>query len=180
MKPDRLIQAVFIRRLLTICVLLMLVEGCQERPTTVSGAVTLDGRPLSVASNSQGTVVFQPVGGQGTTATGLLDSIGHFTLATGASPHIAPGTYLVSVSVVELLPKSEETAQGAKRITPAKYATPNDSDLEASVKPGENHFNFDLESSDDDISSNESNSTAPLSSPGDNESQAAQDPTGNN
>lgn len=138
---------------------LLLLTGCREQPTTVSGIVTLDGRPLNVSSNSRGTVVFQPDGGHGTMATGLLDSTGHFTLATGSSSDIARGKYYVTVSVSELLPKTDGEEQGATLITPAKYASAQDSGLAAEVKPGDNKLKFDLASSD-----NDTNASAPSKS----------------
>jgi hypothetical protein len=127
-----------------IYLLLVGVEGCEERPTTVSGTILLDGRPMSVASNARGTVVFQPANGQGTLATGLIDSAGHFNLATGGSIEVPPGKYQVAVSVVQLLPKVADAEQGTELVTPAKYAAAHESGLEAEVAPGENRLNFNL------------------------------------
>ena len=47
---------------------------------------------------------------------------------------------------MELLPRSEQSAQTGQRITPDRYASPSESGLEADVVPGENRFNFDLSS----------------------------------
>jgi hypothetical protein len=135
----------FERRLFAVAALLTTV-GCQQSSSTVSGTVTLDGKPLSIASNSRGTIVLQPTNGQGTTASGILDSNGHFTLASGASADIATGKYQAAVSVVQLLPKSEGTEQGAKLITPAKYASANTSGFVADVLSGANEFRFDMSS----------------------------------
>jgi hypothetical protein len=132
-----------IQSLLGVAVLLLLV-GCRQSPSTVEGLVTLDGKPVSLKSDARGTVVFQPTGGKGTMATGVLDSTGHFTLATGAMPEVAPGKYQVAISIVELLPATDEGEQAGKRITPAKYASPIDSGLQAEVVPGVNKFQFDL------------------------------------
>src|SRR5262245_5197716 len=140
------------RRMLVFCVLLVAIVGCQQRATTVTGKVTLDGKPLAIGSDSRGTVIFQPAGGQGSIATGLLDPIGHFQLATGASTEIAPGKYDVAVSVARLLPPSDQAEQGAERVTPAKYASTSDSGLTAEVAPGENRVSFDLVSSADEES----------------------------
>lgn len=156
MLAERLGQWKWLARRWTVaCLLLVLVEGCQQRPTTVSGTITLDGKPLSVASDSRGTIVFNPDGGHGTVATGLLDSTGHFELATGSSNVVAPGAYYVTVSVAQLLPKSEQGEQGSQLITPAKYASARESGLVAKVEPGENHLSFNLQS---EVA--ESNSTA--------------------
>jgi hypothetical protein len=126
-------------------------HGCRETPTSVSGAVTLDGKPLTVASDARGTVLFQAIGGQGTVATGILDPTGHFQLAAGSSSEIPPGKYQVAVTVSQLLPKSDNAEQRAKLITPATYASVQDSGLQAEVKPGENHFDFGLNSAGKDI-----------------------------
>lgn len=134
------------RRLSVACMLLLMVAGCQQRPTTVSGAITLDGKPLAVASDARGTVVFNPDGGHGTVATGLLDSTGHFELATGSSNVVPPGAYYVTVSVAQLLPKSDQGEQGSQLVTPAKYASARESGLVAKVEPGENHLRFNLKS----------------------------------
>lgn len=144
----------FVQRIVSFatCLVLLVAQGCQQVPTTVSGKVTLDGKPLSIASDTRGTVVFQPIGGKGTTPTGLLDPTGHFKLATGSSPDVAPGKYQVAVSVFQLLPKFEQAEQGAKRITPARYATANESGLEADVATGENQFSFNLVTSADNES----------------------------
>jgi hypothetical protein len=140
--------------LLLVGASLTAAAGCQQRPTTVSGTVTLDGRPLNVASDARGTVVFQPNGGLGTVATGLIDTRGHFDLATGSSKEIAPGDYYVTVSVAKLLPKSDQGEQGSLLVTPAKYSSARDSGLVAKVQPGENHLKFELSSSEDSGGSN--------------------------
>jgi hypothetical protein len=145
MLADVLVQINMLgRTLFTLSLLLLVVEGCQQRPTTVSGTVTLDGKPLTIASDARGTIVFNPDGGRGTVATGLLDATGHFDLATGSSNEIAPGTYYVTVSVARLLPASDQGEQGSQLVTPAKYASARESGLAATVVPGENHFSFDL------------------------------------
>jgi hypothetical protein len=161
MQADRFVDVFGLApRFVGICLLLLVAEGCQQRPTTVSGTITLDGRPLAVASDARGTVVFQPDGGRGTMAVGLLDSTGHFRLATGSSKEVAPGKYYVSVSVAHLLPKSEREEQGAELVTPAKYASPGESGLEANVVPGQNQFSFDLSSSADEVNSDASGPTS--------------------
>jgi hypothetical protein len=149
MQATRLEQALWFANRPVVIYLLLVVGGCQQRLTTASGTVTLDGRPLAVPSDARGTVVFQPDGGRGTMAVGLLDSAGHFDLATGSSKEVAPGRYYVTVSVVQLLPNSGETEQGTQIITPAKYASASESGLQADVMPGTNQFSFDLVSSAD-------------------------------
>ena len=164
MRPDRTARAVRVALKLAGSFLLLVVgDGCQQRPTTVSGTITIDGRPLTVPADARGTVVFQPDGGHGTMATGLLDSTGHFNLATGSSPEVAQGKYYVTVSVAQLLPKVENEEQSAKLITPAKYASPRDSGLAIDVKPGVNQITFDLVSSTDEAEANSPDSTSDVS-----------------
>jgi len=164
MCPDRRAQrSRILLKFAASFLLLVAIGGCQERPTTVSGAVTLDGKPLTVPADARGTVVLQPGGGRGTMATGLLDSTGHFNLATGSSPEVARGKYFVTVSVAQLLPKTENEAQGAKLITPEKYASPRGSGLEIDVKPGENQVTFDLVSNTDEGNSSSSGSSSEAS-----------------
>ena len=136
-------------RLSAFCVLVLGSSGCQQKPATVSGSVTLDGKPLAIASDSRGTIVFQPMSGQGSTASGLLDSSGHFRLATGASPDIAPGKYQVAISVVQLLPKSEGAEQGARALRRQSTALSGTSGFEADVLPAANEFKFDMSSNAD-------------------------------
>jgi hypothetical protein len=152
--------------LLLVAASLIVAGGCQQRPTTVSGTVTLDGRSLNVASDTRGTVVFQPDGGLGTVATGLIDTTGHFELATGSSKEIAPGDYYVTVSVAKLLPKSDQGEQGSQLVTPAKYSSARESGLVAKVQPGENHLKFELNSSEDSGGSSAPSSTSDKSQTG--------------
>jgi hypothetical protein len=133
--------------------LLAIAAGCTQTSTTVEGAVTLDGRPLSIGDDSRGTIVFQPANGQGTVASGILNPTGHFKLTTGRSTEVAPGKYQVAVSVIQLLPEVKGTEQGGKRISPGKYATAGTSGLEKEVIPGPNVFEFDMVSSPDTSSS---------------------------
>jgi hypothetical protein len=166
-RMDRFVaNIVLASRLSSACVLLIGLTGCQNTPTTVSGSVSVDGKPLSITTDSRGTVLFQPVSGQGTTPSGLLDSTGHFKLAIGGSSVISPGEYNVAISVSQLLPPSEGTEQGAKRITPTKYASASESGLKAKVLPGENRLSFDIASDADD------QGPVPAASPPSNETQS--------
>jgi hypothetical protein len=166
MQPGRLAGTISNAvKLAGVFLLLIVTDGCQERPTTVSGSITIDGRPLTVPADARGTVVFQPDGGHGTMATGLLDSTGHFNLATGSSPEVAEGKYYVTVSVAQLLPKVENEERSAKLITPAKYTSPQESGLEIEVKPGANQVTFDLVTSTDEGNANSPSSSSDASHP---------------
>lgn len=137
------------RDLASVVVVILVCVGCRPTTSQVSGVVTIDGKSLTLGSDTRGTVVFQPAGGQGTTATGLLDAKGHFDLATGGMSQIRPGNYQVAVSIVRLLPATEGSEQGGQRVTAARYASTIDSGLQANVVPGENKFTFDLTSADE-------------------------------
>jgi hypothetical protein len=150
----------FARRVAVACLCLVAFGGCQQRLTTVSGAVTEDGKSLTIDAASRGTIVFHPDGGRGTMSTGLLDAAGKYNLATGSSIDVAPGKYFVTVSVVRLLPKMEHEEQQTKLVTPARYASARDSGLQAEVVPGENRINFDLSSNWDDERSSTTDSSA--------------------
>jgi hypothetical protein len=161
MQAERIVRTVDAGyRLCAACLLLLVAVGCRQSPTTVSGKVTMDGYPLVVGSDARGTITFQPANGQGTIAAGLLDTSGHFNLATGGSIEVAPGKYQVAVSVVRLSPKSDNAEQGTELITPAKYASMGESDLQANVAPGENRLSFNLISSAEDRSSTSPDASA--------------------
>jgi hypothetical protein len=137
------------------CLLLSITEGCRERPTTVAGVVTLDGKPLTISRDTRGTVIFEPDGGRGTMATGLLDPSGHFNLSVGSSFVVSPGKYQVAISVSRELPKSDQgEEQAAEFIVPRRYASTRESGLRAEVLPGENKLQFDVTSGPEDPSSN--------------------------
>jgi hypothetical protein len=153
----------------TCCLLvLVLTIGCRQAPTTVSGAVTLDGKLLSVRADQHGKVIFQRVDGHGALAAGTLDPSGHFHLATGSSFEVAPGEYQVAISVSEPLPMKENAESSAKLITPVRFSSTTDSGLRANVKSGENVFSFDLA-----VEQNEGGSTSPATSPASPEPKGA-------
>lgn len=130
------------------CVLgaaVLLTVGCRETPTTVKGQVTLNGKPLSIVKGMRGTVVFQPTVANGTTLSGLIDSSGHYELATGGSHTVIPSSYWVTVSAMEIVPPSAAQPQSSGRlVTPAKYASATDSGFRIEVLPGANEVNLPL------------------------------------
>jgi hypothetical protein len=144
--------------------------GCGPTTSAVNGRVTMDGRPLTISDGARGTVVFHPAGGQGATATGLLDRAGSFRLGMGASSNIVPGRYQVAISAVELVPAAEGAEARGKRVTPAKYSSAIDSGLQADVALGENDFTFELSSAEDQPV--EANPPAPIQGDAPVETQA--------
>ena len=93
------------------------------------------------------TVLFVPAGGIGATTAALVDEDGGYELATGSQGGIKPGSYLVSISGVDVIRSADGSAPPGKRqATPARYADPQQSGFRADVEPGSNTFNFELKS----------------------------------
>ncbi|MGD9634096.1 MAG: hypothetical protein AB7G28_13360 [Pirellulales bacterium] len=152
--------------------LAVVCAGCGPTTSTVNGRVTMDGKPLAISDDARGTIVFHPAGGQGATATGLLDRTGNFHLGIGASSNIVPGRYQVAISIVELVPATDGSEPRGKRVTPAKYSSAIDSGLQADVALGENDFTFDMSSAEEEATKDtpaDQSATAPSES----DSQAA-------
>jgi hypothetical protein len=136
---------------LSFAIALVCLLGCSSShgTATVSGTVLYKDQPVDGA-----TVIFHPKG-EGPSAKpaqGKTDSGGHFTLTTYFSPAeqpagALPGEYAVTVTKID-------EPQGAydphkdpplKNHVPAKYSTPQQSPLSASIKPGTNRPEFKLE-----------------------------------
>jgi hypothetical protein len=112
----------------------------------VTGSVTFNGEPVAGGSDVHAMICFTPVGG-GPPGIGEINSSGHFSLATGSAAGIHPGKYLVSVSATKLIPSTTPGMPGGGRpLTPAKYANPKQSGLEADIQPGSNTLDFNLQS----------------------------------
>lgn len=133
--------------LLTLLSLTLAVTGCENTlPATVSGAITVDGE--AVTGNVAGDVMFHPDGG-GAMAMAPLKSDGSFTITTGSTKGLEPGSYNVTVSVVETEPEPPggyQNAPGQKPLSASKYGDKKTSGLTAEVVPGKNEFNFDVTS----------------------------------
>jgi len=114
------------------------IAGCGSGDWgTGSGTVSVDGQALK-----SGVVTFHPSGG-GATAYGQVTD-GKFTVYTGEQAGLKTGKYQVTVSASSIPePGSKETA---KLLTPAKYAAPATSGLDADVHSGANIFEFKLQS----------------------------------
>lgn len=123
------------------------LAGCSGLSADVTGQVLMDDEPLEVAENQRGIVVFRPVSG-GPTCSGLLSPEGTFELSTGGATGLAPGDYMVSVRVLELVPAppGSELPSGTP-LTPAVYADPLTSGLLFAIKPGKNNIKIELSSS---------------------------------
>jgi hypothetical protein len=113
---------------------LLLAGGCSrsERPPlgTVTGTVTLDGRPLADA-----VVAFTPEG-PGRTSLGTTDAAGRYRLAYLRDiPGANPGRHVVRITTASV-------DEGRPEILPATYH--RRSNLEAQVEPGDNTIDFAL------------------------------------
>lgn len=121
-----------------VCVLF---AGCSENSAQVSGTVQLDGKPLTT-----GTVSFHPTGA-GPVAYGQLDTTGNYELSTGTSAGLAVGTYVVTVTAMEMLPpENPQDETIPKLLTPPSYGDKSTSDLRAAVQPGKNRVPLELKS----------------------------------
>jgi len=121
--------------------------GCNKSAATVSGIVTLDSKPVEGSSDLYATVTFVREDGGGAPAIGIISGSGRYALSTGSAKGLEPGKYRVGVSVKKILPPA--TPEGLpipKRISRAKDAKPEESGLEATVKPGTNTFDFAVSS----------------------------------
>lgn len=110
---------------------------------TVSGTVTLDGTALTA-----GTVTFHPVG-DGPVGTGTIGSDGRYEITVGSGKSALPaGEYIVTVDAREAIDSSAAPTKAApkapKRITPARYADKDNTDLKATVTNGSNTVNLEL------------------------------------
>jgi len=137
----------FLPRFATVLLVILGLEtviGCGDgRPAriAVTGSVTYKGKPLDGAS-----VTFVPKGAR--PASGQTDAQGRFTLQTfSAGDGVIAGDHVVCI--VKSMPDPKETRKTpyAKMVavTPARYATPVQSPLKATVAAkGTNDFHFEL------------------------------------
>jgi hypothetical protein len=129
-------------------VAMFLLTGCGSDLASVSGTLTLDGKPLARTENTNVTIMFYPESGSGAPAAAMTDESGQYELTTGSQQGVAPGKYVVTLSASQFDPPSPEGGPPGRRfLTPVRYASPGESELRADVEPGSNTFDFDLKSS---------------------------------
>jgi hypothetical protein len=126
--------------------------GCGSGLSSVSGTVTLDGKPLAGSENVRVTIMFFPESGTGAPAAALADESGGYTVSTGSQAGLAPGNYVVTLSATEYRPAAGGGAPARRVLTPSRYANPKQSGLRAQVEPGRNKFDFNLQSDSRDRS----------------------------
>lgn len=118
----------------------LLTAGCgsDNGLATVTGTVTLDDQPLANA-----TVQFRPTSSKRASSFGRTDDEGRYKLMrTVTTAGSMPGEYIVSIRTADTLfaDGTDDTEQEER--VPAKYNTK--SELERTVEPGRNTFDFDL------------------------------------
>ena len=126
------------------------IKAKEEKKGTasVSGKVTLDDRPLALA-----TVTFHPEDGKGKPGKARTDADGSYVVKDG----LAPGKYKVTISLeLKGLRKGEDVIdpgfdpKDLKRPkvnpVPPKYGDPKTTDLEVEIKKGDNTIDFALAS----------------------------------
>jgi hypothetical protein len=110
--------------------------------SSVSGVVTLDGKPLP-----RGTVAFNPESGP--PAYGQINSTGEYTVMTGREEGLPAGSYVVTVVSNEApteLGKDGAPPPAGKPITPPWYRSKQTSGLNYSIEAGSNEINIELSS----------------------------------
>jgi hypothetical protein len=107
------------------------VAGC-GRPSSLSGTVTLDGKPLDEAA-----VVFFPQEQEAETVVGQTDANGRFVITPAAGRSIAYGMYKVIVSKREQPTQAQINAFiTPKELLPAKYSDLAKTELVVKVASG--------------------------------------------
>ena len=123
------------------------IAGCGNGLAKVSGAVTLDGKPIQGGPQMYATVNFVREDGRGTSSIGIIDASGRYTLRMGAQEGIQPGSYLVGIAAQKVTPPATpEGMPQATLVTPPKYADITHSGFREDVKAGHNTFDFALSS----------------------------------
>jgi hypothetical protein len=122
----------------------IIVAGCSrsEFDSTVSGTVTLDGKPLDL-----GFVCFSREGG-GNPAMGTIQRGGSYILRTSNKTGLNAGKYRVIVSALDTPnpPPGVRDTTPPKQLVPEKYTNADTSRLQFDVAPGSNTFDINLKS----------------------------------
>jgi hypothetical protein len=135
-----------VRRACLVLFVSIAFAGCGSDQSSVSGKLTLDGKPLARSENVQVTIMFFPESGSGAPAAAMADESGRYELATGGRSGLAPGNYVVTLIATEVTPAANGGAPIKRVATPLRYANQKQSGLRAEVQLGRNTFDFDLTS----------------------------------
>jgi hypothetical protein len=124
-------------RAFMLFVILLTVVGCGKPVATVTGKVTMEGKPLEF-----GDIGFHLENG---TAVGNGKISGGGVFSVGAAAQLPPGSYKVVIIANETsVSKGPGSVVMPKRITPEKYGTKESTPLKVELKAGANTANFDL------------------------------------
>lgn len=134
-KPERRRRQAIPALLLVGCLV-----GCGGKAATVSGVVTLDGKPVT-----RGTVSFSPAT-SGQKAVGIIDESGNYELSTNRETGLEAGTYSAAVSSRERgqVDESGGPPMPGKYLVPQKYSNANTSGLTFEVQRGSNTIDIAL------------------------------------
>ena len=121
--------------------------GCgSSLDSSVSGTVTIDGKPLELG-NGTCTVSFYPEAG-GAAAQARVAADGTYALKTGSTQGIRSGKY--TVTVVATGPTREPSPGSPPMpgplLTPTRYGAKQQSDLHFTIEPGTNRIDVPLKS----------------------------------
>jgi hypothetical protein len=131
-----------------VALIVFCLLGCSRRPSNVSdvtGTVTLAGQPLSDAA-----VIFTPTG-NGTSSSARTDSAGKYELiyskdVKGVVKGAVQGEHTVTITTHQPAnPDGDPPSPEIPEKVPYKYRE-GDASLKATVNPGKNEVNFELES----------------------------------
>jgi len=116
---------------------LLAAIGCGNPVATVTGKVTMDGKPLEF-----GDIGFHLESGTAVANTKIING---GTYSIGADSKLPPGNYKAVIIVNETsVSKGPGSVVMPKRISPEKYGTKESTPLKVELKAGANTANFDL------------------------------------
>jgi len=126
---------------LGLVMLLGSVCGCSEKMPTVSGLVTIDGKPVP-----EGMISFQPVSG-GAIAVARISPDGSYSVKTGSDAGLKPGEYKIAVSAPKGIipaPTPQNPNPKIERWVPLRYNDIEKSGLSINVTSGSTEKNLEL------------------------------------
>lgn len=124
-----------------LLVILFSFSGCGGgiQTVTVSGTVTLDGKPVDGAA-----VILEPTGG-GTPASGITDASGGFSVESTVGPHkVAISKTKTTAKAGGITDEGGAEDVNTEYFTPMRYGSTMTSGLTLDVQPGMDPANFDL------------------------------------
>jgi hypothetical protein len=121
--------------------------GCgSSLDSSVTGTVTMDGKPLELG-NGTCTVSFYPEAG-GPASQARVGADGTYALKTGNTQGIRSGKYTVTVVATgpSRQPPPGSPPMPGPLLTPTRYGTKERSDLHYTIEPGTNRIDIPMKS----------------------------------